>query len=144
MSKVLVLYFDVSFLLDWRFENWKMKRKRCGLYMRVSTEDQAREEKADLIMRYVKDIELTLVGNEVILKQINFRDSICKPCQELYDKGYIDITKLMILGNVLGSVRFSNYLPDEEVCEIIMRLQQYYDVHFTEATYYLQKQMFIF
>ena len=25
-----------------------------------------------------------------------------------------------------------------------MRLQQYYDVHFTEATYYLQKQMFYF
>ena len=50
----------------------------------------------------------------------------------------------MILGNVLGSVRFSNYLPEEEVCEIIMRLQQYYDVHFTEATYYVQKQMFYF
>lgn len=106
--------------------------------------DYTREEKADLIMRYVEDIELTLVGNEVILKQINFRDSICKPCQELYDKGYIDITKPMILGNILGSVRFSNYLPDKEVCEIIMRLQQYYDVHFTEATYYLQKQMFYF
>lgn len=106
--------------------------------------DYTREEKADLIMRYVEDIELTLVGNEVSLKQINFRDSICKPCQELYDKGYIDITKPMILGNVLGSVRFSNYLPDEEVCEIIMRLQQYYDVHFTEATYYLKKQMFYF
>ena len=106
--------------------------------------EYTREEKADLIMRYVEDIELALVGNEVILKQINFRDSICKPCQELYDKGYIDITKTMILENVLGSVRFSNYLPDEEVCEIIMRLQQYYDVHFTEATYYLQKQMFYF
>ena len=106
--------------------------------------DYTREEKADLIMRYVEDIELTLVENEVILKQIDFRDSICKPCQELYDKAYIDITKPMILGNVLGSVRFSNYLPDEEVCEIIMRLQQYYDVHFTEATYYLQKQMFYF
>lgn len=52
----------------------KDEKKKCGLYMRVSTEDQAREEKADLIMRYVKDIELTLVGNEVILKQINFRD----------------------------------------------------------------------
>lgn len=106
--------------------------------------DYTREEKADLIMRYVEDIELTLVGNEVILKQINFRDSICKPCQELYDKGYIDITKPIILGNVLGSVRFSNYLPEEEVGEIIMRLRQYYDVHYTEATYYVQKQMFYF
>lgn len=50
----------------------------------------------------------------------------------------------MILGNVLGSVRFSNYLPEEEVGEIIMRLRQYYDVSFAEATYYVDKQMFYF
>ena len=106
--------------------------------------DYTREEQADLIMRYVDDIELALVGKEVVVKQINFRDSICKPCQELYENGYIDTTKPMLLGNVLGNVRFSNYLPEEEFGEIIMRLQQYYDVHFTEATYYLQKQMFYF
>ena len=56
----------------------------------------------------------------------------------------INTTKPMILGNVLGSVRFSNYLPEEEVGEIIMRLRQYYDVHYTEATYYVDKQMFYF
>jgi len=105
--------------------------------------DYIREEQADLIMKYIDDIELALVGKEIVVKQINFRDSICKPCQELYDNGYIDTTKPMILGNVLGSVRFSNYLP-EEVGEIIMRLRQYYDVHYTEATYYVQKQMFYF
>ena len=106
--------------------------------------DYTREEQADLIMRYVDDIELTLVGKEVVVKQINFRDSICKPCQELYDNGYIDTTKPMLLGNVLGSVRFSNYLPEEEVGEIIMRLRQYYDVSFAEATYYVDKQCFYF
>ncbi len=106
--------------------------------------DYTREEQADLIMRYVDDIELVLVGKEVIVKQINFRDSICKPCQELYDNGYIDTTKPMLLGNVLGSVRFSNYLPEEEVGEIIMRLRQYYDVSFAEATYYIDRQMFYF
>lgn len=106
--------------------------------------DYTREEQADVIMRYVDDIELALVGKEVVVKQINFRESICKPCQELYDNGYIDTTKPILLGNVLGSVRFSNYLPEEEFGEIIMRLQQYYDVHFAEATYYLQKQMFYF
>ena len=106
--------------------------------------DYTREEQAELIMKYVDEIKLTLIGSEVIVKEINFRDSICKPCQELYDKGYIDTTKPMLLGNVLGSVRFSNYLPEEEFGEIIMRLQQYYDVHFAEATYYLQKQMFYF
>ena len=41
MSKVLVLYFDVSFLLG----GWvnEQRKEKCGLYMRVSTEDQARE-----------------------------------------------------------------------------------------------------
>ena len=40
MSAVLV-YYDVSFLLGGlKIEWWKEK---CGLYMRVSTEDQARE-----------------------------------------------------------------------------------------------------
>lgn len=106
--------------------------------------DYTRQEQAELIMKYIDDIELALVGKEVVVKQINFRESICKPCQELYDKGYIDTTKPMILGNILGSVRFSNYLPEEEVGEIIMRLRQYYDVHYTEATYYVQKQMFYF
>lgn len=50
----------------------------------------------------------------------------------------------MILDNVLGSVRFSNYLPEEEVGKIIMRLRQYYDVHYTKVTYYVNKQMFNF
>ena len=106
--------------------------------------DYTREEQAELIMKYVDEIKLTLIGSEVIVKEINFRDSICKPCQELYDKGYIDTTKPMLLGNVLGNVRFSNYLPEEEFGEIIMRLQQYYDVHYTEAIYYVDKQMFYF
>ena len=106
--------------------------------------DYTREEQADLIMRYVEDIELDIIGTIIAVKQINFRESICNPCQELFAKGYIDTTKPMILSNVLGSVRFSNYLPEEEVGEIIMRLQQYYDVHFTEATYYVQEQMFYF
>ena len=37
------MYFDVSFFV--RLEVWKLKdeKKKCGLYMRVSTEDQARE-----------------------------------------------------------------------------------------------------
>ena len=106
--------------------------------------DYAREEKSELIMKYVDDIELALIGNVVTVKQINFRDSICRPCKELYDNGYIDTTKPAIFGNVLGNVRFSNYLNEEEVGEIIMRLRQYYDVHYTEATYYVQDQVFYF
>ena len=112
---------------------------------RIKTwKDYTRQEQAELIMKYVDDIELELIGNEVFVKQINFRESICKPCQELFDKGYIDTTKPAIFGNVLGNIRFSNYLAEEEVGEIIMRLRQYYDVGYTEATYYVEKQVFYF
>ena len=106
--------------------------------------DYTREEQSELIMKYVDEIELTLIGNVITVKQINFRDSICRHCKQLYDNGYIDTTKPTLFGNVLGSVRFSNYLPEKEVSEIIMRLRQYYDVHYTEATYYVQDQVFYF
>ena len=135
--KDILLKRDIDFINKIKLDKEYQERTKTW-------KDYTRQEQAELIMKYVNDIELALVGNEVIVTQINFRESICKPCQELFDKGYIDNTKPMILGNVLGSVRFSNYLPEEEVVEIIMRLQQYYDVHFTEATYYVQKQMFYF
>ena len=135
--KDILLKRDIDFINKIKLDKEYQERTKTW-------KDYTREEQADLIMRYVEDIELDIIGTVIAVKQINFRESICKPCQELFDKGYIDTTKPMILGNVLGSVRFSNYLPEEEVGEIIMRLQQYYDVHFTEATYYVQKQMFYF
>ena len=134
---------DILLKRDIDFIN-KIKLNKEYQEITKTWKDYSREEQADLIMRYVDDIELALVGKEVVVKQINFRDSICKPCQELYDNGYIDTTKPMLLGNVLGSVRFSNYLPEAEVGEIIMRLRQYYDVSFAEATYYVDKQCFYF
>ena len=135
--KDILLKRDIDFINKIKLEKEYKERTKTW-------KDYTREEQAELIMRYVDEIELALIGKAVVVKQINFRDSICKPCQELYDKGYIDTTKPMIFGNILGSVRFSNYLPEEEVGEIIMRLRQYYDVHYTEATYYVQRQVFYF
>ena len=135
--KDILLKRDINFINKVKLDKEYQARTKAW-------KDYTRQEQADLIMKYVDDIELTLVGNEVVVTQINFRESICKPCQELYDNGYIDTTKPMLLGNVLGSVRFSNYLPEEEVGEIIMRLRQYYNVSFAEATYYVDKQCFYF
>ena len=135
--KDILLKRDIDFINKIKLEKEYKERTKAW-------KDYTREEQAELIMKYVDDIELALIGKVITVKQINFRESICKPCQELYDKGYIDTTKPMLLGNILGSVRFSNYLPEEEVGEIIMRLRQYYDVHYTEATYYVQSQVFYF
>ncbi len=135
--KDILLKRDIDFINKIKLDKEYQERTKTW-------KDYTRKEQADLIMKYVDDIELALVGNEVIVNQINFRESICKPCQELYDNGYIDTTKPMILGNVLGSVRFSNYLPEKEVVEIIMRLRQYYDVGFEEAIYYVEDRVFYF
>ena len=135
--KDILLKRDIDFINKIKLDKEYQERTKTW-------KDYTRQEQAELIMKYVDDIELELIGNEVSVKQINFRESICKPCQELFDKGYIDTTKPAIFGNVLGNIRFSNYLAEEEVGEIIMRLKQYYDVSYTEAIYYVDKQVFYF
>ncbi len=135
--KDILLKRDIDFINKIKLDKEYQERTKTW-------KDYTRQEQAELIMKYVDDIELSLVGNDVVVKQINFRESICKPCQELFDKGYIDTTKPAIFGNVLGNIRFSNYLAEEEVGEIIMRLRQYYDVGYAEATYYVEKQVFYF
>ena len=135
--KDILLKRDIDFINKIKLDKEYQARTRTW-------KDYNREEQAELIMKYVDNIELSLVGTEIVVKQINFRENICKPCKELFDKGYIDTIKPVIFGNVFGNIRFSNYLSEEEFGEVIMRLRQYYDVGYTEATYYLDKQMFYF
>ena len=106
--------------------------------------DYTREEKSELIMKYVDDIKLGILNNYIYVENINFRESICKPCNELFDAGYIDVKTPVIFGNIVGQIRFSNYLPEKEIGKHIMRLRQYYDVGFEEATYYVEDRIFYF
>lgn len=106
--------------------------------------DYTREEKSELIMKYVDDIKLGILNNYIYVDNINFRESICKPCNELFDAGYIDVNTPVIFGNIVGQIRFSNYLPEKEIGKHIMRLRQYYDVGFEEATYYVEDRIFYF
>ena len=136
-AKDILVSRDVAFL------NSKIHPKEYQ--ERIKTwNKRTREEKATLVMNYVDTIELELVGTECFVKNINFRESIAKPCNELYDKGYIDRPTPAIFGNVVGELRFSNYIPEEEVGEIIMRLKNFYNVSYTEATYYVKNQVFFF
>ena len=106
--------------------------------------DYTREEKSGLIMKYVDDIKLGILNNYIYVDNINFRESICKPCNELFDAGYIDVKTPVIFGNIVGQIRFSNYLPEKEIGKHIMRLRHYYDVGFEEATYYVEDIIFYF
>ena len=113
--KDILLKRDIDYINKVKLKDENNSRKKTW-------KEYTREEQADLIMKYIDNIELSLVGTEIIVKNINFRDSICKPYKELYLNGYIDEEKPTLFRNVLGSIRFSNYLPDDEVGEIYRQI----------------------
>ena len=106
--------------------------------------DYTREEKASLVMSYVDEIKLGIMNDYIYVDNVDFRESICKPCNELFEMGYIDVKTPTLFGNLVGHLRFSNYLPEEEIGKHIMRLRQYYDVGFEEAIYYVEDRIFYF
>ena len=106
-----------------------------------------REEKANLIMKYVDEIELKKKGKSYDVDYIKFRESICSPMNQLYDEGYIDKKDYMVTGypvGVLNEMRFSEYLPMEKVAQHIFRLREFYDVKYYEGTYYYKDKMMWF
>ena len=134
---------DILLKRDIDFIN-KVKLKKEYNERTKTWKDYTREEKSNLIMNYVDDISLIMIGSEIFVDNVNFRESICNPCNELFSKGYIDVLSPCVFGNIVGNIRFSNYLSEEEVGKHIMRLRQYYNVGYTEATYYVDDKIFYF
>ena len=110
----------------------------------VEWKDYSRETKADLIMRFVDEIDLSMNGSHINVDEVRFRESICKPCNELYNQGYIDRLTFAMYGNISGYIRYSEYLPEDKVCEQVFRLRQFYDVGYYEATYNTETKIFHF
>ena len=107
--------------------------------------DFTREEKSNLIMNYVDEITLTeSSSNKCEVEYVKFRESIANPCNELYDKGYIDRIDYALFGNMVGTLRYSEYRDVEEVWQHILRLREFYDVGFYEATYNVEDKIFHF
>ena len=99
-----------------------------------------REEKAEIVMRYIDDIELELVNNKYKVKLTNFRSTFYKDFKSLFDKGYIDWKRKIAHSFngicVDGKVRYSEYLPVKEVYRHLMRLNECYEVAFYKGTLY--------
>ena len=129
---------DIDFINSIKYpEKYKDRNKFWNNY--------TREEKADLIMKYIDEIELTdKYGNNADVDYIKFRESIVNASNELYLNGYYDRYIPSLFGNIYGRIRFSEYLPEKEVGEQIMRLRQFYDVGYYEATYNVKNQVFYF
>ena len=99
-----------------------------------------REQKSNIIMRYIDDIELETKGNKFEVKQVNFRSTFYNDFETLYKQGVIDKTRPIFFkydGLVTGrSIRYSEYLPIKDVLENLYRLNIFYEVNFYKGTYY--------
>lgn len=107
--------------------------------------DFTREEKADLIMNYVEEITLKQFNNKLcVVDFVRFRESVANSMNDLYRNGFLDKNETAVFGNVIGSIRFSEYKDENEVWQHILRLRQFYDVKFYQAIYNTEKQVFYF
>ena len=103
-----------------------------------------RDTKADIVMRYIDDIELEYKNNKYQVKQINFRSTFYNDFEELYKKGYIDrkrpITYSATAFYMTTNIRYSEYLPIKEVMQNLYRLNEYYEVRFYKGTFYKETE----
>ncbi len=103
-----------------------------------------RDTKADIVMRYIDDIELELKHNKYQVKQINFRSTFYSDFEELYKKGYIDKKRPLTYDFngvcVDANIRYSGYLPIKDVMQHLYRLNEYYEVNLYKGTYYKETE----
>ena len=103
-----------------------------------------RQTKADIVMRYIDDIELEFKNNMYMIKQVNFRSTFYSDFEELYNKGFIDKRKELIYSfngiSTNTNVRYSEYLPIKEVMQHFYRLNEYYEVNFYKGTFYKETE----
>ena len=103
-----------------------------------------RETKADIVMRYIDDVDLEMKDSSYEIKQINFRSTFYSNFEELYKQGYID-KKRPLTYNFNGIctdtiVRYSEYLPIKDVLQHLCRLNEYYEVNFYKGTLYKETE----
>lgn len=104
-----------------------------------------REEKADIVMRYIDSIELEQGNTTYLVKQINFRSTFYSDFEELYSKGFID-KKRKLTYEVNGvcvdtAVRYSEHLPTPQVLQHFYKLNECYEVNLYKGTYYKETQI---
>ena len=104
----------------------------------------ARDTKADIVMRYIDDIELEIKNKKYHVKQINFRSTFYNDYEDLYKKGYID-KKRSLIYDINGvcvdtNIRYSEFLPIKDVMQHLYRLNEYYEVNLYKGTYYKETE----
>ena len=99
-----------------------------------------REIKADIVMKFIDNIELESKGNRYSVKQVDFRSTMYEDFKKLYELGYIDTKRKMTCEkdgvSIDTFVRYSEYLPAKQVMQNLYRLNQCYEVDLYKGTFY--------
>ena len=99
-----------------------------------------REIKADIVMRFIDNIELESKGNRYLVKQVDFRSTMYEDFKKLYELGYIDTKRKMTCEkdgvSIDTFVRYSEYLPAKQVLQNLYRLNTLYEVDLYKGTFY--------
>lgn len=99
-----------------------------------------REIKADIVMKFIDNIELESKGNRYSVKQVDFRSTMYEDFKKLYELGYIDTKRKMTCEkdgvSIDTFVRYSEYLPAKQVMQNLYGLNQCYEVDLYKGTFY--------
>ena len=130
---------DILLKRDMDFINRRKLPFSCNAFY-ANWDLMDREDKADIVMRYIDDIELIDTNGIFTVKQINFRTTFYNDFKQLYDKGYID-RKITVTSGCNGfyantNMRYSEYLPIKDVMQNLYRLNEYYEVNLYKGTFY--------
>jgi len=108
-----------------------------------SWNDLSREEKFELVMNYIDDIELNLIKGKYVINKVNFRTTFYTEFKNLFDKGYIDWKVKVEIGEGISTqIRYSNYLPINKVMQHLYRLNECYEVSLYKASYDIENDKY--
>ena len=102
--------------------------------------DLYRDDKADIVMRYIDDIELEEINNMYVVKKVNFRSTFYEDFKILFNQGYIDCKREMIIDfngiQTSVPVRYSEFTSIKDIMQNFYRLNECYDVNLYKGTFY--------
>lgn len=102
--------------------------------------DLDRDDKADIVMRYIDDIELEEINNMYVVKKVNFRSTFYEDFKMLFNQGYIDCKREMIIDfngiQTLVPVMYSEFTSIKDIMQNFYRLNECYEVNLYKGTFY--------
>ena len=102
--------------------------------------DLDRDDKADIVMRYIDNIELEEINNMYVVKKVNFRSTFYEDFKMLFNQGYIDCKREMIIDfngiQTSVPVRYSEFISIKDIMQNFYRLNECYEVNLYKGTFY--------